>query len=42
MAAKKAVDDLYADGGLGGVIALDHDGNGMLLLFFIDLILIIY
>lgn len=32
VAAKKAVDDLYADGGLGGVIALDHEGNGMWLL----------
>jgi beta-aspartyl-peptidase (threonine type) len=27
-AAQGAVDDLYRDGGMGGVIALDNVGNG--------------
>lgn len=29
-AAKQTVDELYALGGLGGVIALDNKGNGRL------------
>lgn len=32
-AAKRAVEDLFVEGGIGGVIALDDYGNGMLSLF---------
>lgn len=40
-AARHAVEDLRAHGGLGGVIALDHKGNGKAISIYICDVLVI-